>query len=453
MPSNLALALCLCFIVFLLAIDRRKDSRVTYASWLPLLWMMIMSSRAVSLWLNFDVPSQNLTAQDYMEGNPTDRAVMTVMIFAGIAVLAFRKINWLQLFRGNAWIFVFFMYAGVTVTGSDFMDVSFKRWLKAVGELVMVLVVATEPDPAETFKEMLKRSAYFLVPISIVFIKYFPHMGVVYTPWGNLEYAGASYSKNGLGNICLISALFFSWSLIGWMRDGELASRKKEVMISILYLIMIAWLFMKASSATSFLCFLIGLSVMLGLQLPIVRQNIRDIGLLYLFLILFVVSLELLLDLSKSVLSGVGRDVSLTGRTDLWENAIRLVPNALIGAGYDSFWLGDRLRKLWSIYWWRPIQAHNGYIEVYLKLGLLGLAFLIALLWSTMRSIKKALMGDYHFGSLCLAFFTVFLFFNITEASFKPMHLVWILLLLISTICTEISWRTQMQAVDSESTS
>jgi len=452
MPPTLALFLCLCFIAFLFVIDRRKDSPVTYASLLPLVWVIFVATRPLSLWLSFDAPNQNLTPQDYMEGsNPIDRAFMATMIFAAITVLTLRKIDWFRLLRGNAWLLIYFIYAGFTVLGSDFEDISFKRWLKSVGELMIVLVIATEPEPVESFKELMKRWAYVLVPISIVFIKYYPHMGVVYSPWGTLEYAGASYSKNGLGNLCLVCALFFSWSLISWIRNGEFSRRKKEILIYVLYLVMIAWLFSKASSATSLLCFLVGLSVVLGMQLPIVRQNTRYIGLLYLFLVLSIVSLELLFNLSSSLLSGVGRDVSLTGRTDLWENAIRLAPNPIIGAGYESFWIGDRLRTLWSIYWWQPIQAHNGYIEVYLNMGLLGLLFLFLLLWSTGRNIKETLIHDYDFGNLCLALFSGILFFNITEAAFKPLHLMWNLLLLIFTIGTACAWKARQSAPDAES--
>jgi O-antigen ligase len=450
MPPTLALFLCLCFIAFLFVIDRRKDSPVTYASLLPLVWVMFVASRPLSLWLNFNAPSQSLSPQDYLEGNPIDRANMIVMMFAAITVLTFRKIDWLKLLRGNVWLFMYFMYAGLTVLGSDFEEVSFKRWLKSVGEMLILLVVATEPEPVETFKELLKRCAYVLVPISIVFIKYYPNMGVVYSPWGTLEYAGASYSKNGLGNLCLVSALFFSWSLISWIRTGEFSQRKKEVLIYVFYLGMIAWLFAKARSATSLLCFLVGLAVVFGMQLPIVRQNTRHLGWFYLFMILAVVSLELLFNVSSAVLSGVGRDVSLTGRTDLWENAVRLAPNPMIGAGYESFWLGDRLRTLWSIYWWQPIQAHNGYIEVYLNLGLLGLLFLFLLLWSTGRNIKETLMTSYDFGNLCLALFTGILFFNVTEASFKPLHLMWNLLILIFTISTACVWRTLKRAPEAE---
>jgi len=43
--------------------------------------------------------------------------------------------------------------------------------------------------------------------------------------------------------------------------------------------------------------------------------------------------------------------------------------NPWIGAGFESFWLGPRLNKLWAQYNFMPNQAHNGYIEIYLNLG------------------------------------------------------------------------------------
>ena len=45
----------------------------------------------------------------------------------------------------------------------------------------------------------------------------------------------------------------------------------------------------------------------------------------------------------------------------------------MVGTGFESFWLGKRLERMWSIYWWHPREAHDGYIEIFLNLGWLGI--------------------------------------------------------------------------------
>ena len=53
---------------------------------------------------------------------------------------------------------------------------------------------------------------------------------------------------------------------------------------------------------------------------------------------------------------------------------------------FASFWLGDRSNALCPMAF-RPTQAHNGYIEIYLNLGLVGLFFLVA--GATLSSIRR----------------------------------------------------------------
>lgn len=67
-------------------------------------------------------------------------------------------------------------------------------------------------------------------------------------------------------------------------------------------------------------------------------------------------------------LETMGKDTSLTGRTKIWDLALSLSGNPLFGTEFESFWLGPRLDKIWSVYW-RITEAHNGYLEVYLNLG------------------------------------------------------------------------------------
>ena len=52
--------------------------------------------------------------------------------------------------------------------------------------------------------------------------------------------------------------------------------------------------------------------------------------------------------------------------------------NPLFGTGYESFWLGSRLLWFWqSAGLGRINEAHNGCLEVYLQLGIIGLSFFV----------------------------------------------------------------------------
>ena len=75
-------------------------------------------------------------------------------------------------------------------------------------------------------------------------------------------------------------------------------------------------------------------------------------------------------------------------------------------------------------------EAHNGYLEIYINLGLIGLFLLIGFLIASYQTIGKRLMPASSFGPLSLALWTVLLFYNVTEAAFKGSQLMWLTFLL-----------------------
>ena len=49
------------------------------------------------------------------------------------------------------------------------------------------------------------------------------------------------------------------------------------------------------------------------------------------------------------------------------------VENPLLGAGFENFWVGERQVTLGGL---GGNQAHNGYLEIYLNLGWVGILLL-----------------------------------------------------------------------------
>jgi O-antigen ligase len=129
----------------------------------------------------------------------------------------------------------------------------------------------------------------------------------------------------------------------------------------------------------------------------------------------------------------MGRNTTLTGRTDLWNELIAMNTHPWLGAGFESFFLGNRLEYLWNKYWWHPNEAHNGYLETYLTLGRVGLSLLALLIATGYRHAIANYRVDPRAGSLRLAYLVIAPIYNITEAAFKVMSPVWILFLLAAT--------------------
>jgi exopolysaccharide production protein ExoQ len=424
-PSAAAL-LTTVLVAFLFLQDPTRKDGTNGALWLPVLWMAVTGSRFVSQWMNLGT-----TVEETFEGSPLDAAYFLTLIVTGSVILARRHLLIAELVRNNRWLVAFLLYSLLAILWSDFHFIALKRWVKTLGHPIMALIILTDPDPALALRIVMKRCAYLLMPFSVLMIKYFPEYGRGFDNWtGTASNSGVALNKNGLGYICLIFGLFFVWNLLVALKIGNRRARLQESVLSIGFLGMIGWLFSVSNSATSMATFAIGATTIIVIGWRIVSK--RHIGLYVLGAILLAAMLESVFDVYSYILYILGRTPDLTDRTEVWSDVLALQPNVLWGAGFESFWLGPRLDALWEKWWWHPNQAHNGYIETYLNLGAIGVFLLLGLLVSTFRKISAQLATDLDFNRLRLGFLLAIVFYNYTEATFKAVHLVWTIFMIIA---------------------
>ncbi len=242
--------------------------------------------------------------------------------------------------------------------------------------------------------------------------------------------------KNMLGMICLILALGAEWRLMGEFQGRHGNHKTGPRIAQITLFAMALWLLWIANSVTSLSCFLMASGLIVVTRRPGVARNRAVIHLLVVVLVVVALS-ALFLDAGAGLVKSVGRDPTLTGRTGLWKQLISMSPNALLGAGYESFWLGKRLEQLWSVFRWHPNEAHNGYLEVFLNLGWIGLGLLAMVIVTGYRNVVQVLRRDREIGRLKLAYFIVGVTYSFTEAGFRMMSPIWVFFLLATIAVPE----------------
>jgi exopolysaccharide production protein ExoQ len=427
LPPVVALWLTVAIVFLLYRWESRGNAKVSKALWIPLIWLLLTGSRTVSGWL--DLSSTAIGSPE--DGSPLDAAVFFVLMAAGYYVLRQRGVNLETFARNNRWLMVFFIFTLISVAWSDFPLVAFKRWIKILGHPIMVLVVLTEPYPIEAVKRLFKRLAFALIPLSICFIKYFPEWGRGFDQWTGQGFsAGVATSKNELGCTCLIFGLFFFWNGLQALKIQNRKARRNELILNGAFFVLNWWLLMQASSATSLAMMILGILVIYGLGLKFLNK--RYIGAYLVTAIILFAALEPIFGIYASVVKGLGRDLTLTGRTDLWDAVLKLQTNPLLGTGFESFWLGPRLDALWKEFFWHPLQAHNGYIEIYLNLGVVGILLFIGQFVGTFRKIQRDLVQGFEFARLRLGFLVAIVLYNYTEAAFDTLSFVWTIFFLIA---------------------
>ena len=239
----------------------------------------------------------------------------------------------------------------------------------------MALVVVTEADPEAALRSLMKRAAFVLIPVSVLFLKYYPQYSRGFDAWtGAPMNTGITTDKNALGYDCMVAGIFFTWNLFRSLRAEEGKQRRDEILLSIGFLGMVWWLLSLASSSTSLVSMLVGIAVIVLLGQKWVNK--KYVGAYLLGGVLLVGVAESVFNLSANVIAVLGKDPTLTDPTKVWELVLKIDKDPLLGAGFESFWLGDRLKEIWATSSWHPNQAHNGYIETYLNLGIVGLAIL-----------------------------------------------------------------------------
>jgi O-antigen ligase len=149
-------------------------------------------------------------------------------------------------------------------------------------------------------------------------------------------------------------------------------------------------------------------------------------------------------DLNAIVVQALGRKPDLTGRTDIWKTVIPMARNPIIGAGFESFWNASHatLKQFSGAegLMYRDLNsAHNGYIEVYLELGWIGLCLIALILISGYRHAGIAFRYDPESAGLILAYMVAVAMYSLTEAGFRLRTPTWIFLILAVVFAGGIS--------------
>jgi Lipid A core - O-antigen ligase and related enzymes len=431
MTQLLGTIVCLGIIAWLFYLDRDPEAGVSPALWIPTLWMLVCSSRSVREWLAMK-PSVSL-AQQYSESSPMDAAFYAILLAFGLAVLNYRSQRVRGYLKQNIPILLFVAYCALSVLWADDPFIAFKRWSKSIGDLVMVMIVLTDRQPKNAIQTLYRRTAFVLLPLSVLFITCFPDLGSGYDPEDmTMMYFGVTTFKNLLGVLAMICGLFSLWSFVRAFEDRALTGRKRHMVAHSIVFFTACWLIVRADSMTSLACMVfVGTAMILVGREGVLRWQ-AGAFVVILATILFPLA-ALFASSSATLLHAIGRNPTLTGRTMIWHAVLAMHTNPLFGTGFESFWLGSRLPQVWHMSVDGIQEAHNGYLETYLNLGWIGLIFLGGIVVTGYRRAVATLRIDVQMGTLRIAFLTAALIFSMTEAGFRMLSPMWISFLLASS--------------------
>lgn len=398
----------------MLRLDRKQSPEVSFALWIPTIWFLVISSKPLSIW--FQAGGQTIE-----EGSPLDRAFLTVILCFGLIILKKRKFRWSHLIKDNIWLFLLLGFMLIGCIWADAPFVSFKRWIRGLIAIIMVAVIASEQYPLKAIESLFRRSVYILIPSSLLLINYFAEYGRVYVHHsGELMWVGMAMHKNTLTQLCGSSIFFLAWSFIRRHQGRNAAASGYQTYLEVFIVFLSLWIMggpyhSPTYSATAAITLIIGLLILTILFWYNKRGSIPGSILLTTFIIFIIVYGTITPFIGKlslfDVSSMVGREENLTGRANVWRQLIPFaMQQPILGYGFAGFW-STSAREQFDI-----SGSHNGYLDLILELGFVGLLFYTFFIVSNIRKAQRVIVKDFDWGVFWICTLVMALVSNITEA-------------------------------------
>ncbi len=324
---------------------------------------------------------------DKAGGDITNQIVWMLFALIGLGA-AFKHAATARALLRRSWpVFLVVGWILLTSQWAPYPDLTYRRsgFLLVTTVALFGLAIAS-PDPARFFRMLILVSG-LVMTINVLGTLVLPGLSI--GPDGAVT--GMHSHKNSAGQIALVS--YLAW-LVAAVMNRDLRWR------AIFLLGAVVWFgfLVLTQSKTS-----LGIAVLAPFGMLITLQVLKTEGLVriaFVAMLVGVAAVAWVLMLGAGLTGGevavlaVG-DLTFTGRTDLWEYLWNEIANhPARGFGYGSFWhTGFRYSPINFASGWVATagQAHNGYLDLILQTGFIGLALaLVAILRSIGLAIRLA---------------------------------------------------------------
>jgi exopolysaccharide production protein ExoQ len=138
----------------------------------------------------------------------------------------------------------------------------------------------------------------------------------------------------------------------------------------------------------------------------------------------FIVGTYCIIAFPEPIFQILGRDATLTGRTDLWARLLPVIASRpVLGYGYSAFWAGlkPEVLSVWIGAGRLVPIADNGYIDLCLSLGAVGLClFLYVFIGALRRAMEYVTSVPGSIGLWPVTYFCIFAADNLCETALLP---------------------------------
>lgn len=346
-----------------------------------------------------------------------------VAVAAGLVIIA----EFLSRSRGQSDMVVVLL-AITTLTAfllSTLESLDPKTTLLGSISLIVIIFLALRMARALSTEQILYAATYTfvgLLVVSVFLVIFFPHLGIDSDTRGDY-WKGLFVNKNTFGRMaCITLVLVIAATMT---RNSH---QRVFALFGTLLATACAWY---SGSATS-----VSIGVFLAILYFLSRSLLvspRSQGTVVISLAALSAGISLIsFETFSPVFAFLGRDVTLTGRQEIWTTVLQLLQDVPpTGYGYAAFWSSDLTGSVVS----RSVgflvaSAHNGFLDLWAQLGLhAALVVLIVMVLAVLRRVVRP--ENARVGRSLFLFVSLFFVLNLTESAYTStllLFLFWILM-------------------------
>ena len=259
---------------------------------------------------------------------------------------------------------------------------------------------------------LLMHTALVMAVGSLVMVFAFPEIGVHQYDNAGL-WRGLWYEKNQMGAVMVIGATAAA---------ACLASPDPRRLLPAVALVLTSGLVLATQSKTSLLCLLVGLGLIGGFWTMRRGGPVITVIAVWGAVVLAGAGVWLWESHAVQLLEALGKDPSLTGRTEIWDSLMRKVADRpWTGYGYGAFWgrIGESAPADWvrKETGWTVPSAHNGWIDLLVQLGWPGAVLVGGLMAGTaLIAVLRSFGAGAREGWWGLGFLAAFFVLSLSES-------------------------------------
>jgi O-antigen ligase len=307
------------------------------------------------------------------------QAVIAFAILVTLGLMAPRFRTILALWRSHLHFSALVVLAIISVAWSQEPMLSIVGAIHLTINLCFAFYLGTALS-AERQKQAVMMLGWIAIMLSIALAFWFPSVGIDHRE-GIAAWQGVSVQKNS----CAVVMIYLLSPVLFLAKRGGLHRVSK-----LLYSAGCIFVILMTQSRTGW----IGIFALAGFWVAwriTVAFASRDRAFIITVVAVSSVAIVSLVVLYlPALLMAMGKDATMNGRTTLWNLVIAIaMKHPLLGFGYNAFWNSDQVdaQSIALFLGWTPSHAQNGFLDVWLQLGAVGLALV---LWTIVRAFRNA---------------------------------------------------------------